>query len=312
MVNKLTIKLQDWLDPNAPPSEPFKAATDSRLVANAFLINSLEHMVRIATLLDKPDDAAKYQKQAEGARADFTAEYTTPNGRLLSDSQTAYALAICFNLLSEEQFPRAAVRLAEIVRRNAFRVATGFAGTPYICEALTRAGHIDVAYAMLLNETCPSWLYPITMGATTMWERWDSMLPDGKINPGEMTSFNHYAYGAVAKFMVERLAGLQRVEPGWKRSRVQPEVEGPFTWAKSEHLTPYGKVSSSWTLSGEQEGEQQVLKIDVVVPPTTVMEVVIPGIDGARTEIVGSGTWSFSTPYRRRKAWPVKPIGLFS
>ncbi|KAH6695080.1 bacterial alpha-L-rhamnosidase-domain-containing protein [Plectosphaerella plurivora] len=299
------IQLGDWLDPNAPPAEPQKATTDPVLVSNAFLINSLDHMVRIAGVLGKEDDVARYSKWAADARADFTAEYTTANGRLMSDTQTAYALAICFDLVSPAHRERAAERLVDIVRRNTFRVGTGFAGTPFICEALTLVGHSDVAYSMLLNEACPSWLYPITMGATTMWERWDSMLPDGSINPGEMTSFNHYAYGAVAKFMVERLAGLKRTAPGWTKAEVRPEVEGPFTWAKAEHVTPYGKVSSSWVL------EEGVLKIDVVVPPTTEMEVVIPGADGPRTEVVGAGSWSFSTPYERKKSWPVKAIGIF-
>lgn len=268
-------------------------------------------MVRIATVLGKSKDATKYRTWAENARADFTAEYVSNNGRLVSDTQTAYALAICFDILSPSQLRRAGSRLAEIVRRNFFRVATGFAGTPFVCEALHRTGHTNVAYAMLLNETCPSWLYPVTLGATTVWERWDSMLPDGRINPGEMTSFNHYAYGAIAVFMVERLAGLQQLDAGWKRSRVQPEVGGPFTWAKAKHMTPYGIVSSSWRLSEHDEAGMYMLQIDVVVPPTTEMEVVVPGVDGNRTETVGSGKWSFTTLYAKRMAWPVKPIGFF-
>ncbi|SPO06200.1 probable alfa-L-rhamnosidase [Cephalotrichum gorgonifer] len=304
-------QLGDWLDPNAPPSEPHKALTDGVLVANAFLTHSLDLIARVATILGKGDDAAKYHAMAKDARADFAAEYIAPNGRLVSDTQTAYSLAICFHLLSPPQLRRAGSRLAEIVRRNSFRVATGFAGTPFVCEALCLSGHSDVAYAMLLNEKCPSWLYPVTMDATTVWERWDSMLPDGRINPGEMTSFNHYAYGAVAKFMVERLAGLRRLEPGWKRTRVQPEVEGPFTWARAEHLTPYGMVSSSWVLAKHAEAGMNELRIEVVVPPTTEMEVVIPGVDGCRTETVGSGKWLFATAYVRRKGWPVKPIGFF-
>jgi alpha-L-rhamnosidase len=161
---------------------------------------------------------------------------------------------------------------------------------------------------MLLNEKCPSWLYAISMGATTTWERWDSMLPDGSINPGEMTSFNHYAYGAIAKFMVERLAGLQRLEAGWKRSRVQPVVGGDFTWASASHLTPYGRVSSSWKLEGDGAGNQ-VICVDVEVPPSTTMEVVLPDENGThKTEVVGSGRWSFTIDYKKQGEWPVKEI----
>ncbi|KAG7139346.1 Alpha-L-rhamnosidase like protein [Verticillium longisporum] len=297
-------QLGDWLDPNASPHEPWKAVTDPPLVANAFLIYSLDAMSQIAGLLGKELDATRYRQEA-ACRLEFAAEYVSPNGRLPSDTQTAYALAITFNLLTPAQLGRAGDRLAEIVRRNTFRVGTGFAGTPYICEALARTGHSDVAYAMLTARACPSWLYPVTMGATTMWERWDSMRPDGSVNPGDMTSFNHYAYGAVAKFMAERLAGLKRAEAGWKRARTEPEVGGDFTWARAEHLTPYGRVASSWRLEGN-EGNL-TLTIDVVVPPTTEMEVVIPG-DEPRTEIVSSGEWSFSVPFTRRYEWPVKPI----
>ncbi|KAM0332296.1 hypothetical protein ACHAQA_002572 [Verticillium albo-atrum] len=302
-------QLGDWLDPNAPPHEPQKAATDPPLVANAFLIHSLDTISRVAKLLGKDSDAAQYAEEAAAARLEFSGEYVSPNGRLTSDTQTAYSLAITFNLLNPTQLSRAGARLAEIVKRNSFRVGTGFAGTPYVCEALARTGHTDVAYAMLTERACPSWLYPVTMGATTMWERWDSMLLDGSVNPGEMTSFNHYAYGAVAKFMVERLAGLKRVEAGWKKARAEPDVGGDFTWARAEHLTPYGRVACSWRLEGVEGKEGEfTLTIDVVVPPTTEMEVVIPGDEGPRVEVVGSGEWSFSVPFTRRYEWPVKAI----
>ncbi|KAF5577325.1 alfa-L-rhamnosidase [Fusarium pseudoanthophilum] len=301
-------QLSDWLDPSAPPDDAAKATTDPPLVANAFLINSLDIMARVCGVLGKTKDHLFYKSWADNARAEFTEEYVSPSGRLVSDTQTAYSLAICFKLLNQDQLSRAGSRLADIVRRNAFRIGTGFAGTPFVCEALTLTGHSNVAYSMLLNEKCPSWLYAISMGATTTWERWDSMLPDGSINPGEMTSFNHYAYGAIAKFMVERLAGLQRLEAGWKRSRVQPVVGGDFTWASASHLTPYGRVSSSWKLEGDEAGKQ-VLRVDVEVPPSTTMEVVLPGENGThKTEVVGSGRRSFTIDYKKQGEWPVKEI----
>ncbi|GJC77362.1 hypothetical protein ColLi_00200 [Colletotrichum liriopes] len=303
-------QLGDWLDPNAPPDEPMKALTDPPLVANAFLVRSLGLISKVAALLSKFDDMARYQKDAEAARKEFQDEYVSANGRLTSDSQTAYALAICFDLLLPIQLDRAGNRLAEIVRRNGFRIGTGFAGTPFICEALTRTGHSDVAYSMVLNRKCPSWLYPVTMGATTVWERWDSMLPDGTINPGDMTSFNHYAFGAVAKFLVERLAGLQRLEPGWKRSRAEPVLGGEFTHASAEHITPFGKVACAWKLTSEGSGPLQ-LKVDVTVPPLTEMEVVLPTTSGKKVDVVGSGDWSFTTEYERSYAWPVQELTMF-
>lgn len=237
------------------------------------------------------------------ARRQFVDEYITSNGRMVADSQTAYALAICFDLYpSLDQKTYAGERLAFIVRRNNFRISTGFAGTPYICEALVQAGQAQIAYAMLLNEKCPSWLYPITMGATTVWERWDSMLPDGSINPGEMTSFNHYCFGAVALFLQERLAGLQCLQPGWKKIRAAPVLGADFTSAQTSHQTPYGCASCSWQIEGER------INIQVVVPPTTSMEVVLPYSPDNETVTVGAGKWEFSGSYRRRYEYPVAAI----
>lgn len=183
-------------------------------------------MCKISRILGQDTDTSRFVRWSESSRKEFQDEYVTANGRIVSDSQTAYALAICFDLLKPSQKNHAGGRLAYLVRKKEFKIGTGFAGTPYVCEALALTGNIQLAYAMLLEERCPSWLYPVTMGATTVWERWDSMLADGSVNPGEMTSFNHYAFGAIAKFLYERVAGLQRVEPGWKRSCVAPGING--------------------------------------------------------------------------------------
>lgn len=259
-------------------------------------------MASIARLIGKDTDAEEYEDDFAAAREQFQAEWVTPNGRLSSDSQTAYSLAICFDLLTVAQRVGAGERLAHIVRTNEFCIGTGFAGTPYVCEALAQTGHGQVAYTMLLNQKCPSWLYPITMGATTTWERWDSMLPDGSINPGEMTSFNHYAVGAVATFLHERIAGLTRLDPGWKYVRVEPLVGAEITWATASHLTPYGLVSVSWKIIDDK------FTIAVVVPEGTTMEVIIPDRADKKREVLEGGQWSFETVYERTYSWPVKPI----
>lgn len=296
--------VQDWLDPAAPAEEPTKALTDSTLVADAYLVNSLRIVSQTASLLQKQGDASKYQQQALQAHRDFVEEYITAMGRITADSQTAYALAICFNLFpSASQRAHAGALLATIVRKNNFRLATGFAGTPYICEALVLTGHAQIAYSMLLNRACPSWLYPITMGATTMWERWDSMLPDGSINPGEMTSFNHYAFGAVVRFLYERLAGLSMREPGWRKAKVEPVLCPAIRSARAEHLTPFGMISCGW------EVENGVMEVEIVVPPGVTLEVILPieGGDGVKT--VGAGRWRFSGEVKPLPDWPVKGLG---
>ena len=174
-------------------------------------------------------------------RAAFDAEYVTPAGRLLCDATTAYALALEFGLLRDAGAAPACRRAARRARaRQRILISTGFVGTPLICDALCSVGAYDDAYRLLTQRACPSWLYPVTMGATTIWERWDSMLPDGSINPGEMTSFNHYALGAVADWLHRTVAGLAPAAPGYRRLAIAPHPGGGLTHARARHRTPYG------------------------------------------------------------------------
>jgi alpha-L-rhamnosidase len=277
------------------------------MVANMFLIHSLEVMGRISRILGRDSERLYFEAEAQAAHSQFHEEYITSNGRLVSDTQAAYALAISFNLLKPSQFERAGKRLVELVRKNNFKIATGFAATPYICEALVLTGNTQVAYAMLLEKDCPSWLYAVTMGATTVWERWDSMLPDGRVNPGEMTSFNHYAYGAVAKFMYERVAGLQRLEPGWTRCRVAPAVGATFMNASASHETPFGLLSCSWTRT-KTNRELEGFTLKLSVPYGVTVEVAIPEGHVEKNVTVGHGQWSFETSFHADYEWPVEPL----
>jgi alpha-L-rhamnosidase len=182
-----------------------------------------------------------------------------------------YALAIVFGLVSGAQKERGGRRLAELATANGYRVATGFAGTPFVLDALTDTGHLDVAYRLLLERECPSWLYPVTMGATTVWERWDSMLPDGSINPGEMTSFNHYALGAVADWMHRAIGGIAPLDPGYAAVLVAPRPGGGLTWARASLQVRRGRIATEWHV----EGDELVLTVDV--PDETVAVVRLPG-----------------------------------
>ncbi|CAI7676423.1 unnamed protein product [Penicillium pancosmium] len=299
-------QLGDWLDPDAPSDAPWKGKTDAQLVANAFLIHSLELMTQITRLLQK-EEKIGYEKELAAARKEFQEEYVTCNGRLVSDSQAAYAIAICFGLLTPTQQERAGKRLVYLVRKNNFCIGTGFAGTPFLCEALALSGHIQIAYAMLLTKECPSWLYPVSMGATTVWERWDSMLPDGSINPGKMTSFNHYAFGSIAKFLHERLAGLQRIQPGWKKCRIAPCLGADFSEASASHESPMGLLSCSWNVTHFHD-KQSHFQVKVTVPPGIHCEIVIPEGAGELKKTVCQGKWTFDTFFIRNYEWPVKPL----
>ena len=200
-----------------------------------------------ARVLGEGAVADEYEDLAGEVLRAFQDEFVTPAGRVLSDAATVYALALYWDLLpSSRTRDGAADRLADLVRTAGFRISTGFVGTPLVADALTDAGMPELAYRLLLQRACPSWLYPVTMGATTVWERWDSMLPDGTMNPGEMTSFNHYALGAVADWLHRRVAGIAPAEPGYRRIAVRPVPTSALTHAAARLRTPYGEASVGW------------------------------------------------------------------
>jgi alpha-L-rhamnosidase len=225
------------------------ATTGTDLVATAFFAHSTDLLRRTALVLGKADDAARYAEQLARIKAAFRREFVTDAGRVGESTQTAFALALQFDLLPEELRPVAARRLAEEVRRRK-HLTTGFLGTPYLCHVLSRYGYLDEAYLLVNREDYPSWLYPVKQGATTIWERWDGQKPDGSFQTTEMNSFNHYAYGAIGDWMYRVMAGIEIDEaaPAYRRVLIQPRPGGGFTSVRASHETPYGKVASAWTL----------------------------------------------------------------
>jgi alpha-L-rhamnosidase len=265
----------DWLAYAAPSREARSypgATTGKDLIATAFFAHSTDLLQRIALVLGKREDAARYGEQLARIKNAFREEFVSGRGRVGENTQTAYVLALQFDLLPEELRPVAAKRLAEEIRTRK-HLTTGFLGTPYLCHVLSRYGYLDEAYLLLNREEYPSWLYPVTQGATTIWERWDSQKPDGSFQDSSMNSFNHYAYGAIGEWMYRVMAGLETDEaaPGYKHVLIQPRPGGGFTRVKASHETPYGRVSSSWTLEGGR------FALDAEVPPNTRATVRLPG-----------------------------------
>ncbi|KAL4916143.1 bacterial alpha-L-rhamnosidase-domain-containing protein [Aspergillus aurantiobrunneus] len=293
-------QLGDWLDPTAPPVEPGDARTNGTLVADAFLVRITSVMSHISEVLGETADSKRFREDLARLKSRFQAKYIAPSGLLVGDSQTALSLAIMFDLhTTTDQVKVAASRLVDLVRLAKFRVATGFAGTPIVTQALTKGGHPQIAYRMLLEKSCPSWMYPITMGATTMWERWDSMLPDGSINPGEMTSFNHYAFGSIINWLHSSVAGISPLVPGWKEIKVQPIPGGTVDSAEATRETPYGRLECRWALR---------------VPPNSRALVSLPSEKHLQQEQqgtwVGSGRHHFSVPFnwsQYSSEWPPQP-----
>ena len=285
------MQLGDWLDPSAPPDRPAAARTDKYLVATGYHALTARLLAAAAGVLGRPDDEKHYRSLALDVVNAFRMEYISPNGRLVSDAPTALALALQFDLLEPEQRAVAGRRLVALVKADDHRIGTGFVGTPIICDALFAVGAFDTAFHLLTQQGCPSWLYPVTMGATTIWERWDSMLPDGSINSGDMTSFNHYALGAVADWLHRSVAGLAPAAPGYRRIEVAPRPGGGLTSVRAAHETAYGRAEVGWKRDG---GE---LTVDVLVPPGTTATVRLPENDWPARSI-GSGRYTFRCRFR--------------
>lgn len=248
------------------------AITDKYLIAQAFFINSAELLFKTAKVLIRNEDATYYADLVKNLKEMFHKEYLTPNGRLVSSTQTAYVLALQFGLLPEAMREQAAGRLVKNIERYDNHITTGFLGTPYICDVLTQFGYIDKAYTLLEQKTYPSWLYPVTMGATTIWERWDGVKPDSTFQNAGMNSFNHYAYGAIGHWMYTTVAGINPDEkqPGYKHIIITPQPGGTLTYAKATYHSMYGNIKSGWKL------DERSMQVDVEVPPNTTATVYLP------------------------------------
>lgn len=248
------------------------AVTDKYMIAQCFYANSVQLLINAANVLGNKADSVTFTAVLQNIKAAFMKEYVTPNGRLISGTQTAYVLALNFDMFPENLRKQAAARLAENVASYDNHLTTGFLGTPYLCHVLTRFGYTDLAYKLLLQQDYPSWLYPVKMGATTIWERWDGQKPDSSFQTPGMNSFNHYAYGAIGDWMYRVMVGLDTYEDGvgYKHIRIKPHVGGGLTNASASLQTYYGKLSSGWKL------ENGKLSINVDIPANTTATIYVP------------------------------------
>ncbi len=292
-------QLGDWLDPDAPPDQPWRSKTDAVLVATAYFARSAQLVGRAARVLGRFELAEEYERLADDVRRAFRNEFVTATGLISSDSVTAYALAIMFDLYDDPAHrARAGSRIAALSAARAFTISTGFVGTALVLPALSAVGDLTTAYRLLTETACPSWLYPVTMGATTMWERWDSMLPDGSINPGEMTSFNHYAFGGVADWMQQTIGGLSAQEPGYRVLRFGPVPGGGVTSASCSLRTPYGRAACQWSF------EDRRMTMEVDVPPNTSAIVTRPGHDEPHLHVkAGRHRWTYAVAESLAAEW---------
>ena len=263
-----------------------KGATDDYFVANACYLWSLQIVADSAALLGMGEEEAKYRRRYQQVLDAFRDEYVTKNGRLVSETQTAMVLALHLGLVEDRHKAAVAARLARNIQNHKTHLTTGFVGTPYLCPVLSDNGYHELAGKLLLQEEDPGWLYEVNMGATTIWERWNSILPDGSFNPANMNSLNHYAYGSIGNWIYTRLCGLQPIEPGYRKFKVEPRFIKGITWAQLCYESVYGKIKVNWRC------EKGQITLDLTVPANTTALLTLPEKDGVQE--LGSGQYHFS------------------
>ena len=273
-------QLGDWLALDCPKGKK-DGMTAKDFVASAYYARSCRILRDTAKLLKYQDDYETYCDLYKKIKEAFAQEFITPSGRLSESTQTAHAMALVFGLSTQPA--KTAKRLATMVKENGDHLTTGFLGTPCILDALCENGYEEKAFDLLLQEEYPSWLYSVTQGATTIWEHWDGIKPDGSFRDPEMNSYNHYAYGAVADFLYKKIGGIIPVTPGYQKIRISPIPDKRITFAKASIDTVYGMVQVSWN-------SERNFVLQAEIPCNTCAEVCMP--DGKIYQI-GSGKYVF-------------------
>lgn len=277
----------DWLALDREEGIGNQGYTDPHFLATAFYAYSTWILAESAKILGKTADAEEYSALYKAIREGFQKEFITRSGRLVSETQTACALVLCFRLAEPAQEEKIVQVLADNLARHHGNLTTGFIGTPYLCKALTQFGRHDLAGKLLLNEKYPSWLNEVNLGATTIWERWDSMHADGSFDESGMNSFNHYSFGAVGSWMLQELAGICALEAGYRKLRIEPKFVQGITEADASIDTPYGKAACKWVCRSGK------ITVDVEIPANTEAEIILP----EQNEIICTGSGSYHYEY---------------
>jgi alpha-L-rhamnosidase len=262
----------DWLFYHPPVnnhSEP-DGFTEHDFIATAFYAYSSGILAAAAKELGKTEDEKFYNDLFKRIKEVFINEYVTNAGRVGTNSQTSYVLALMFNLLPDNLREKSVRFLVDDIKSRRNHLSTGFLGTPYLCHVLSDNGYTDVAYDLLLQESYPSWLYPVKMGATTIWERWDGQKTDSTFQDPGMNSFNHYAYGAIGDWMYRVSAGIETKGPGYKHIIIQPHPGKKLTYSKATFESSYGTIASGW------ERKDGKLIVKVRIPANTTASIILP------------------------------------
>ncbi len=261
----------DWLALDAEEGS-YHGATPAEYTSSAYFAYSCGLFIKMAEVIGREEDCERYNRIYEDAVRHFHGRYFLPDGQMSIQTQTAHILALCFGLVPEQYKKQTIDRLLVLLEQREMHLSTGFLGTPFIMHVLSENGCLKEAYELLLKKDFPSWLYQVEQGATTVWEHWDGLKPDGSMWSADMNSFNHYAYGSIGKWLYEVCAGLKRDEkqPGYKHFYVEPHLGGRLTYAETRHLSEYGAIFVRWE---KQEGH---IVLDVEIPHNTSATIVLP------------------------------------
>jgi alpha-L-rhamnosidase len=299
-------RFEDWLNLNDP--------TPSGILGTAYFAEDARMLSEMARAIGENADADSYAALSRDVRGAFATAFVAADGTVSGNSQTGYAMALGMNLVPDESRAKVADKFVAKINASGGALTTGFLGTPWLLPALGGSGRMNEAYALLMRQEYPSWGYEVKMGATTMWERWNSINPDGTFNDPGMNSFNHYAYGAVGQWMYQNIGGISALEAGYHKSRVAPHVGGGLTSGSGSFDSAYGRIRSAW------RNDSRGFRLEVDVPVNTTAQVEIPvatagsvtdgdapvakanGVsgfsyaNGVLTVTVGSGHYEFRAP----------------
>ena len=278
----------DWLNPRHTDDGSSLGPPPRGMIGTAYLARCGEIMTKTAALLGRDEDGHRYADLTERVKAAYRCEFVRPDGRMFcgaaeGDSQTAYLLTLAFDILEDENRQACFDLLMALIEEDDWHMRTGFVGTPLVNPTLTKFGRTDVAYRLLLQETCPSWLHIVLNGATTMWERWNSYTKEDGFGPAEMNSFNHYGYGAIGEWLYAVVGGiaLDADSPAFKRFRIQPGPGEGIDSAEMSYESRYGRILCRW------RQEAHFLRVEARIPPNTSALVVLPGGEGDQVTING-------------------------
>ena len=273
-IDYLVLNSKDYLRPEIGYGDwvPAGPATPRDVLATAYFAYVVKLMAEMAEAIGRKEDAKQYRHLFANIRDAFVKAYVQPDGRIKGDTQTCYALALDIDLLPDELKPKALEYLVADIERQGLKLATGFVGTRHLMLALSKFGRADVAYRLLLQETYPSWLYMVRMGATTIWERWNSILPDGRIHEPGMNSFNHYAFGSVGEWLFRYVGGIDELEPGFRRILIKPHLDG-LDFVKASYRSVRGLIAVEW------RKENGKVSLKVTIPANTTALICVPAKD---------------------------------